>query len=75
MASIRYIGKAADVRIPGIGLVGKDWTPGPEEIIEQFKDDPGFEVYMERGIRDAGIHADTVGSVQKESVQKGGKTK
>ncbi len=48
MAKIRYTGKE-DKRIPGVGPVTKEWTPCPDAIAEEFKNEEGFEVDIAEG--------------------------
>ena len=46
MAKIKFTGKE-DKRIPGVGPVGAEWVPCPDETAREFKDEPGFEVQLD----------------------------
>lgn len=46
MAKIKYTGPVTPMNIPGVGVVGKDWTPCPDDIAAQFQKEPGFEVEL-----------------------------
>jgi hypothetical protein len=38
MAKIKYIGPISPLRVPGVGFVGKQWTPCPEDIAREFSE-------------------------------------
>jgi len=44
MAKIKYTGPYNPMRIEGVGIVGPEFVPCPEEIAQAFKKEPGFEV-------------------------------
>jgi len=50
MARIKYTGPVDPMRIPGIGPVGKDWIPCPDNIAWEFINTTGFVVELDQKI-------------------------